>query len=162
MAREGKLTEEDVMDILIDIMTIDDLDDVIKIENKSFSDPWSYQSFKRDIIFNNHSLYLCAYKGRNLIAYIGGWLIVNKLHITNLAVDPEYRRKGIATKLIDEIFKMSILQGINKITLEVRMSNDAAIKLYKKKGFIVVGRYLHYYSNNNEDALIMWKEFKNE
>lgn len=147
------------MDILIDVMTRDDLPMVMEIERASFADPWSEKSFLQDITDNPYSLYLTASLGRDLLGYIGGWIMKNRLHITNLAIDKKYRRKGVATSLIKELINISYLQGINKITLEVRVSNQAAIKLYKKLGFERVG-YKNSYYKNDEDAMIMWKEFK--
>ena len=147
------------MDILIDVMTREDLPQVIKIERSSFSDPWSKKSFLRDIKENPYSLYLTASIGKTLLGYVGGWIMKNRLHITNLAIDSKYRQRGVATSLIEELINISYLQGIDKITLEVRVSNCSAIKLYKKLGFKKVG-YKNNYYKNNEDAMMMWKEFK--
>lgn len=137
-----------------------DLTQVMAIEQKSFADPWTLQSFYREIQENPYSRYLVAYRQERLVAYIGGWLITDQLHITNLAVDPQERGNGLAKKLLDELVRLSRKEGINKATLEVRVSNDAAINLYRKNGFAIVGRRPKYYINNQEDALIMWKEYQ--
>ena len=137
-----------------------DLTQVMAIEQKSFADPWTLQSFYREIQENPYSRYLVAYRQERLVAYIGGWLITDQLHITNLAVDPQDRGNGLAKKLLDELVRLSRKEGINKATLEVRVSNDAAINLYRKNGFAIVGRRPKYYINNQEDALIMWKEYQ--
>lgn len=137
-----------------------DLTQVMAIEQKSFVDPWTLQSFYREIQENPYSRYLVAYRQERLVAYIGGWLITDQLHITNLAVDPQERGNGLAKKLLDELVRLSRKEGINKATLEVRVSNDAAINLYRKNGFAIVGRRPKYYINNQEDALIMWKEYQ--
>lgn len=146
------------MEYIIDIMTEDDLSQVMQIEEETFADPWSLNSFRRDIKENPYSLYLTAYQGNRLAGYIGGWLIIDELHITNLAVDSSVRKQGIATALIEELIRITKLKGISRVTLEVRVSNEPAINLYKKMGFESAGCRPRYYQNNNEDALIMWKE----
>ena len=148
------------MEIRIGPMKEADLTQVMAIEQKSFVDPWTLQSFYREIQENPYSRYLVAYRQERLVAYIGGWLITDQLHITNLAVDPQERGNGLAKKLLDELVRLSRKEGINKATLEVRVSNDAAINLYRKNGFAIVGRRPKYYINNQEDALIMWKEYQ--
>lgn len=150
------------MNIVINRMLESDLPRVMKIERKSFTDPWSLNSFRRELNDNPYALYLSAYLDEKLIAYIGGWLVTDELHITNLAVDPAYRRQGVAGKLLAELIDLAKKQGIVRATLEVRASNTSAIKLYEKNGFVSVGCRPRYYRNNNEDALIMWKELSNE
>lgn len=150
------------MNIVINRMLESDLPRVMKIERKSFADPWSLNSFRRELNDNPYALYLSAYLDEKLIAYIGGWLVTDELHITNLAVDPAYRRQGVAGKLLAELIDLAKKQGIVRATLEVRASNTSAIKLYEKNGFSSVGCRPRYYRNNNEDALIMWKELSNE
>ena len=148
------------MEINICPMKESDFPQVIEIEQKSFADPWSIKSFYSEIQENPYALYLVAYSQERLVAYIGGWLITDELHITNLAVDPEQRGKGLAKKLLDEMIEISREEGMNKATLEVRISNSAAINLYRKNGFAIVGRRTKYYANNQEDALIMRKEYR--
>lgn len=134
------------------------LDDVLRIEKDSFPDPWSLRSFRREIKENPYAHYLSALNNRKVIGYIGGWVIIDELHITNLAVDYLYRRNGIARKLLNRLAVRAKQEGSLKVTLEVRVSNSSAIALYKKYGFIPVGCRPKYYSNDHEDALIMWKE----
>ena len=117
------------MDIKIEIMKEKDLSEVMAIECKSFSSPWSRYSFLRDINDNPYSLYLSAFYQDKLAGYIGGWLVVDELHITNLAVDPDYRKQGIGTKLIKAIIDLIKEKGFKSVTLEVRESNQAAINL---------------------------------
>ncbi|NLM97891.1 MAG: ribosomal protein S18-alanine N-acetyltransferase [Halanaerobiaceae bacterium] len=140
-------------------MAITHLERVMEIEKDSFSDPWSRGSFVSEITENPYAVYFVALEGELVIAYIGGWLLTGELHITNLAVDKDYRRRGIAERLIEKILLYSSNKGIKAATLEVRVSNISAINLYKKMGFIPVGSRPGYYLNNNEDALIMWKKY---
>ncbi len=143
--------------IIIEKMTIEDLYQVMEIERDCFPVPWSVNSFLRDIKNNLDALYLLAYFNDKLGGYTGGWLIDRELHIANLAVDRRLRRRGIATKLINKLVCLSREQGGLHATLEVRVSNTVAINLYQKLGFKIVGCKSGYYSNNNEDALVMWK-----
>jgi len=146
------------MDILIDIMDIEDLDSVIEIENYSFTNPWSRETFKQELIDNPDSLYLTANTGRQIVGYIGSWLLAERLHITNLAIDRCFRNRGIARELLEKILFFGRLNKVTICTLEVRVSNYKAINLYKKLGFMLYGLNKNYYRDNNEDALIMWKE----
>lgn len=138
------------------------LDDVLRIEEDSFPDPWSLRSFHREIMENPYAHYFAALNSSKVIGYIGGWVIIDELHITNLAVDPLYRRKGIARKLLNRLTVRAKQEGSLRVTLEVRVSNSSAIALYKKYGFIPVGCRPKYYTNDHEDALIMWKEIIDE
>lgn len=139
-------------------MEIAHLPRVMEIEAISFSDPWSKDSFLHELRENPYAVYFVALDGELAIAYIGGWLIIDELHITSLAVDSNFRKQGIAQALIDRILLFSYNQGIVHATLEVRVSNNSAINLYRKMGFVSLGHRPRYYTNNNEDALIMWKE----
>lgn len=140
-------------------MEIIHLNRVLEIEQASFLDPWTKGSFINEITGNPYAVYFVALEGELVTAYIGGWLVTDELHIINLAVDKNYRQRSIASALIDKILTFSYNKGIQSATLEVRLSNNPAINLYKKKGFIPVGCRPGYYSNNNEDALIMWRKY---
>ena len=98
-----------------------------------------------------------AEKG-DLIAYAGCWQILEEVHITNIAVSPEYRRQKIGERLLRQIIDDCYKNKAKYITLEVRVSNNPAISLYEKYGFKSLGVRKGYYQNNNEDALIMWTE----
>lgn len=150
------------MKIKIVPMELMHLAEVLAIEQDSFSDPWSEYAFKSEISANPHAAYFVALEDGKVVGYIGGWLIMDQLHITNLAVDRNYRQKGIAMDLLDRILEYSWQEGIREATLEVRVSNNSAINLYRKKGFVSAGCRPGYYLNNNEDALIMWKEMKGD
>lgn len=138
-------------------MNLSHLDEVMRIEEESFPDPWSRGSFQREISENTYAYYFVAELEGKVLAYIGAWIVTDELHITNLAIKKEYRKMGLAQKLIDYIVDFSVEEECKRATLEVRVSNLPAIKLYEKKGFVAVGTRPKYYSNDNEDALIMWK-----
>lgn len=139
-------------------MTLEDLNEVLEIEVLAFSTPWSRNSFLYELIENERAFYLTAKNeyGR-IMGYVGMWIVFDEGHITNLATHPQYRRQGVARKLMDELIAASKERGIRYLTLEVRRTNNEAQELYQKLGFVHMGVRRKYYLDNNEDALIMWK-----
>ncbi len=134
-----------------------DIEEIIAIENEAFGSPWSQNSFMKELD-NPYAYYLVGLLDGVLASYIGAWLIFDEAHITTLAVTRQHRRKGLAGIILSKLLNDAQENGIMKATLEVRESNYAAQKLYKKKSFVDVGRRKKYYSDNQEDAIIMWKE----
>ena len=132
-----------------------DIDDIYDVEINSFTDPWSQESF-RDELRNNVANYLVGCIDNKVIGYVGAWFILDEAHITNVAVKPEFRRQGIANRLILEFINLAKKNNITSVTLEVRASNIAAQILYKNFGFVEQGLRKRYYADNNEDAIIMW------
>lgn len=135
------------------------LDDVIVIEEKAYGEHhWSKESFFNELN-NNLARYFCAFNSEGqLVGYCGCWQIMEESHITNIAVSPDFRRKSVGEALLVAILKSCYLEKIKYLTLEVRVSNEPAIKLYEKYGFKSLGVRKGYYQDNNEDALIMWTE----
>ena len=125
------------------------------VEKASFAVPWSRQSFWEEAA-NDQAYYLLALDGEKIIGYAGTWLVFDEAHITNVAIAPEYRGKGVGTRMMQEIIRIVKEKGITSMTLEVRPSNTAALALYHKFGFSSVGRRPHYYQDIGEDAEIMW------
>lgn len=137
-------------------MNIQHIDGVLEVEKLSFSTPWSKDAFIKEVKENNFAFYLVVLDGEKVIAYVGSWLIIDECHITNLAVHPEFRKEGIAFRLLEILIDIVQLRGIIAVTLEVRTSNTAAQLLYRKLGFEEKGIRKGYYTDNNEDAIIMW------
>ncbi len=145
-----------------------DIDAVIKIEEASYgSHHWSKDSFLNEInneLAHYYSLYT---PDGTLAGYAGCWHILEEAHITTIAVAPEFRGQKLGSVLLQRVIDGCYRKKIKYITLEVRVSNQAAINLYQKYGFSSFGTRKGYYQNNNEDALIMWTkniffdEFKN-
>jgi len=133
------------------------LDEIYEIELNSFSIPWSKQDLARDALENNLSLYFVALRDNKPIGYAGMWHVVTEGHITNIAVSTEYRKMGVGQMLMDEIERIAREKNMIGITLEVRMNNTAAQRLYMKNGYVVEGLRKNYYADTKEDALIMWK-----
>lgn len=133
------------------------IEDVLVIENLSFSIPWSREAFIQEILYNQLARYLIVLDGNRAIAYGGMWLILDEAHITNIAVHPDYRGKGIGKKLMQGLIDLTQGEGIMQVSLEVRKSNVVAIHLYESFGFQVEGVRKEFYFDNHEDALIMWR-----
>lgn len=133
------------------------LPQVMAIEKVSFSAPWSEATYYREISENIYAYYVVALVGEKVVGYAGRWLILDESHITNIAVAPLWRRRGVARQLLEYLLHASLSQGANRMTLEVRSSNLGAQSLYTQFDFTVAGRRRGYYTDNNEDALIMWQ-----
>jgi len=139
-------------------MSIEDIDQVCEIENLSFVTPWSRESFESELIKNSLAKYVVAKVDGKVAAYGGMWIVFDEAHITNIAVHPDYRGQKIGERLVLEMFRTAKENKADRITLEVRTSNEAARKLYKKLGFCDSGIRKGYYGDTGEDAAIMWKE----
>lgn len=146
------------MKIILREMIEKDIDEVLEIERASFSTPWSRESFQKEVTENALAVYIVAEVDMELVGYGGLWKILDEGHITNVAVKKESRGKGIGDALVMGIVDYCDRTGIPNITLEVRESNMVARNLYKKHGFVDAGIRPGYYSDNNEDAVIMWRK----
>ncbi|MFN4034112.1 MAG: ribosomal protein S18-alanine N-acetyltransferase [Fimbriimonadales bacterium] len=142
--------------LTIERMTEAHLPEVMRIERAVFAPGWSEESFRSDLR-NPSALYLNLRVNGKLVAYAGMWLIIDEAHITNVAVLPEYRGRNLAKRLLHRLLCLARERGCVKATLEVRISNTPAQKLYEKFGFRPVAVRAKYY-DNVEDALIMWLE----
>lgn len=151
--------QNEVMKIKILPMEKSDVEKVMAIEQKAYGDHhWSKDSFYGELS-NELAHYYSAFDlNDNLIGYIGAWQMFEECHITTLAVALELKRKKIGEALLVNLIEDCLKNEIKYITLEVRVSNTAAISLYEKYGFKSLGTRKGYYQNNNEDALIMWTE----
>ena len=136
-------------------MTTDDADAIAELEEKSFAMPWSREDFWHEAQNELAEYIVCELDGK-IIAYAGAWVSFNQAEVMSVAVEPSLRGKGIGTILFGKLIEAVKLRGATAITLEVRPSNTAAIKLYESFGLKSVGRRRGYYIDNGEDALIMW------
>ncbi len=139
-----------------------DIDTVLDIETASFPAPWGRLSFEGELAENtSRSLVIKKRqqeKPERVIAYLCFRLLEDKMHIVNLAVDPAHRRRGVATFLVEYSLRLAKGYGAKKALLEVRASNQAAMRLYRKMGFCGAGRRQKYYSETREDAVVMINE----
>lgn len=145
-------------DIDIQPMSAEHVVGVAMIERLCFSLPWTEACIEKELV-NPLSFWLVAVHHEAVVGYIGSQSVLGEADVMNLAVDPEYRRKGIAAALLKRLQKELEERSVYSLTLEVRASNEAAIDLYHKHGYIQVGRRPNYYHRPKEDALILRKEW---
>jgi len=140
-------------------LSLPDLDPIVAIENAVYPTPWSRSMFAGELA-KPSSVSLGAFDGEagGLVAYLIVSGYVDAWHIMNVAVHPECRRQGVASRLLDELFELTAGDHRRGYTLEVRVSNVTAIALYERFGFEPSGIRRGYYTDNREDALIMWKD----
>lgn len=144
------------MECNFESMSLEHIPAVLEIEQASFPTPWSQQAFSYELQCNNLACYVVALHNGKVIGYGGLWLVLDEAHVTNIAIHPAYRGKRLGEKLLFELIRRTLLAGATKMTLEVRPSNYVARKLYTKMGFVERGLRKKYYSDNNEDAIVMW------
>ena len=143
-------------------MTMADLPAVHAIERASFFPTWPEDAYRNELLTNKLATYLVARLDGVVVAFGGIWLMVDEAHITTFAVDPAWRRRSIGERLLIGLLDAAMSRRAREATLEVRLSNVAARRLYEKYGFRPVGIRPRYYSDNGEDALIMTTEPLNE
>jgi [ribosomal protein S18]-alanine N-acetyltransferase len=144
--------------IVVDRMTVDDLSAVHEIERESFSTPWPPHAYLQELESNKLAHYLVARYGDRIVGFAGTWLLVDEAHVTTFATRATWRRQGVGERLLIALLDKALARGANEATLEVRPTNMPARRLYEKFGFKVVGVRPRYYTDNNEDALIMTTE----
>lgn len=139
-------------------MTNKDTAQIAELERLCFSSPWSLNAIESELS-NPLSLWLVAVDGDEVIGYVGSQTVMDEADMMNIAVKPVFRRAGVAERLVNVLINSLYSNGVHSLTLEVRASNDPAIALYEKLGFVLVGRRPGYYRNPREDALILRKEW---
>ena len=141
--------------VRIGAMRVEDIADVHVIERASFPVPWPAYAFRQELATNRLARYLILRVADEVVAYGGLWLMVDEAHITTFAVLPAWRRLGLGSRLLLALVELATELGASVATLEVRLSNAGARRLYERFGFRPVGVRPRYYSDNGEDALIM-------
>jgi len=136
-------------------MRVEDLDEVLEIERASFSMPWSRGAFTYEIERNRVARCWVMREESRVAGYLCLWEVADELHITNVAVHPAYRRRGIAREMLAAVLEDAVRRSLSVVGLEVRPTNEEARALYESFGFRVVGRRRGYYYDTGEDALIM-------
>lgn len=142
--------------LLFRSMRLDDIKAIGEIEKEAFTTPWTENAFHNELTNNHFARYMVMELDGRIAGYAGMWLIMDEAHITNIAVRREYRGRKLGERLLRELKATASYFGARRMTLEVRVSNRIAQNLYEKLGFRVEGVRRAYYSDNNEDALIMW------
>ena len=141
----------------IRVLELGDLSAIETIEQKAYPTPWSRSMFASELA-KPTSICLGAFEGRELVGYVINSRYVDAWHVMNVAVDPDHQRRGVATSLLERLFELTRDDERRGYTLEVRVSNNDAIGLYEKLGFEPRGIRRGYYTDNREDALIMWRD----
>jgi ribosomal-protein-alanine N-acetyltransferase len=144
---------------VIQALTHDDIDDVLAIEERAFTNPWTRAMYLAELENGGVSYcFLARNEHREAVGFCSFWRVLDELHINNLAVIPELRRAGIGSMLLAFVLKEGVELGARRATLEVRRSNDAARMLYERFRFAVAGVRPGYYSKPVEDALVLWRD----
>ena len=137
----------------------EDLDGVLAVEEESFTNPWTREMYAWEL--QNREvchIFVVRTPDHRVAGFCAFWLVVDEIHINNLAIRPALRGQGIGTHLIQRVFEEAKRLGARRATLEVRSSNEAARRLYERLGFYVAGRRQNYYTHPVEDALILWRD----
>lgn len=149
---------ENMSRLVFRMMTLDDVKTIVAIEQESFTSPWTEEAFVNELTNNHFARYMVMDYEGEVIGYGGMWTIMDEAHVTNVAVREPYRGLGLGKKLMIELQRTAVMFGAKRMTLEVRVSNTVAQGLYSQLGFEPSGIRPGYYSDNMEDALIMWAE----
>jgi ribosomal-protein-alanine N-acetyltransferase len=137
-------------------MRLDDIPAICEIEQEAFSTPWTSAAFHNELTNNQFARYMVMEFAGEVVGYGGMWIIMDEAHITNVAVREDFRGKKLGERLMRELQQTASFLGAIRMTLEVRPSNVIAQGLYEKLGFYSVGIRRGYYTDNQEDAMIMW------
>jgi [ribosomal protein S18]-alanine N-acetyltransferase len=129
---------------------------VLRIEAQVYPTPWTHGLFVSELALRSTRSYVIAQMGREVIGYAGVMMSLSDGHVTTIAVDPDWQRHGVATRLLVALAREAIARGATALTLEVRLSHRGAQQLYQRFGFVSVGVRKGYYGDTGEDALIMW------
>ena len=146
-------------DVQVSRAALSDLYGIFAVEKASFPNPWSLEILRKEFEHPFTRMFVCRVRGE-VVGYVCGWQVVDELHILKIAVMPGWRRKGIGSMLMDRLLSEARERGVWMAYLEVRVSNDAAIRFYEKCGFEVFGKRKRYYSDTREDALLMKRELE--
>jgi len=145
--------------LTVDAMRTADIEAVHEIERLSFSTPWPTYAFEQELRGNRLAQYVVARvgtaDGERVVGFAGLWLMVDEGHITTFGVHPDWRRQGVGARLLLRLVDIALELGAARMTLEVRVSNNAAQELYRRFGFTIAGTRVRYYTDDGEDAFVM-------
>ncbi|SES24129.1 ribosomal-protein-alanine N-acetyltransferase [Gracilibacillus ureilyticus] len=137
-------------------MTEADIDRVYEIDLLSFPKPWPKDIYYEEMQTNNFARYFVAVVGDEIVGFCGSWMILDEAQITNIAIDPAYRGNHYGEGLFQYVLNYAVANGVKRLSLEVRVSNLVAQRMYKKFGLLPGGIRKNYYTDNQEDALVLW------
>ena len=142
--------------LTIRMMELDDIEQVMAVDKASFPAPWPEEIFTQEIRDNEFAFYYVLEQKGKIIGYAGTWMVLGDAQITNIALLPEMRGKKLGERLFKHVLAQAMMIGMERLSLEVRVSNVIAQKMYRKFGLVPGGIRKNYYSDNNEDAIVMW------
>jgi [ribosomal protein S18]-alanine N-acetyltransferase len=137
-------------------MELDDISQVMLVEISSFTSPWTDEIFEQELLENQHAHYYVLEIEKKIIGYVGMWIIIDDAQITNIAILPGYRGQKLGEKLFRFALQKAVTLGVIRLSLEVRVTNIVAQKMYRKFGLVPGGIRKNYYMDNQEDAIVMW------
>ncbi|MBI2168113.1 MAG: ribosomal protein S18-alanine N-acetyltransferase [Actinobacteria bacterium] len=150
--------EHDELEITIAPMNRRHLKSVVRIEGEVYPRPWSTSLFLSELALSASRAYYVALLGEHVVGYAGLMMSEDDGHVTTIAVDPDWQRQKIATRLMLVLAREAVRRGATSLTLEVRVANKGAQAMYRRFGFLPVGLRRNYYQETNEDALVMWAD----
>lgn len=143
-------------DLAIRKMELSDIDDVVETEKQSFSTPWPRDILHQELANNKYAHYYVMRFDQQLVGYAGMWHVIDDAQITNIAVIPAFRGRKLGETLFLHMLQQAVKMGAKRLSLEVRVSNIVAQRMYRKFGLVPGGIRKNYYTDNQEDAIVMW------
>ncbi|MEH7085120.1 ribosomal protein S18-alanine N-acetyltransferase [Neobacillus drentensis] len=137
-------------------MREEDIDQILEVEHASFTTPWSRDAFYNELHNNRFAVYIVLEENNKILGYCGAWIVIDEAHVTNVAILPEFRGRKLGEAILRKMMSVAREMGAKSMTLEVRVTNHVAQSLYRKLGFQNGGIRKNYYSDNQEDGLVMW------
>ena len=141
-------------------MEVHDVPQVLEVERASFTTPWTTDIFYHELTDNMHAQYYVVVLDDRIVGYAGMWVVIDEAQITNIAILPDFRGHKLGEKLFQHVLLTAVKLGAIRLSLEVRKSNIVAQKMYRKFGLVPGGIRKNYYTDNQEDAIVMWVSFK--
>lgn len=143
-------------DLVIRQMELTDIGSVVDVEKASFATSWTENIFYQEVVVNEFAHYFIVEVDAVIVGYAGLWVVIDDAQITNIAIMPSYRGHKLGEKLFGFAMQQAVRLGSRRLSLEVRVSNIIAQRMYRKFGLVPGGLRKNYYTDNKEDALVMW------
>lgn len=144
------------LDIVLDELVIDDIDIAMALDARTAPAPWTPGVWRQELLTESTRSYRAASIDNQMVGFSGAMYLPDETHVTTIAVEPAFHRRGVASALLADLLWRGLSRGFNAFSLEVRPTNTPARQLYQKFGFVPAGVRRHYYPDNGEDALVMW------
>jgi len=141
-------------------MTQEDIDVVHEIEKETYSTAWTKDILTQEVVHNKHAFYAVVEYNDIIVGYAGMWVVFDDAQITTIAISPDYQGRKLGEQLFKHMLESAYALGVQRLSLEVRISNIVAQNMYRKFGLVPGGLRKGYYTDNNEDAIVMWVNIK--